>query len=450
MQSLRVSANQRCLITEDGKPFFWLGDTAWRLSALGPDEVDFYMKTRARQAFNVIQVHPGYQQAGFLGNQPFQDGNTEQPNESFWKHIDEIVSKAGEYGLYVALAPLWGQEYAQAFSGESQRARAFGRWIGARYVDHSQVLWIVSGEYDSINDFRLPVSDEQLTMINAVAEGLVDSHHGTQLMTIHPGVIHTSSFDFHHAAWLNFNMLQSGHFIDCEAYGYAENHTLIAHDYELAPRKPVLDGEPIYEDTPDGVWTVKNTDGLRADAAAVRRKAYWSVLAGAFGHTYGHNDVYPFCDPAYPARSSRLPQGPGVHDWRNAIESEGAAQMKHVRFLIESRPCLERIPDPSLVAGRLTGGLDHVAACRAMDGSYAMIYSPRGKPVTVDTRRLSGDRLNVWWYNPRSGVSEPTGQCQRTGEQAFIPPITGEDQDWILLLDDDTRGYLPPERQDGR
>ena len=30
-QSLKVSADQRHLVHDDGTPFFWLGDTAWEL-----------------------------------------------------------------------------------------------------------------------------------------------------------------------------------------------------------------------------------------------------------------------------------------------------------------------------------------------------------------------------------------------------------------------------------
>jgi NAD(P)-dependent dehydrogenase (short-subunit alcohol dehydrogenase family) len=444
MSPLRVGANHRFLVTEEGRPFFWLGDTAWRLSVLTPDEVDAYMENRVRHAFNVIQVHPGFEHPDHAGHPPFLDGDPDRPNEPFWRHIDDILAKARAHGLYVALVPMWGQEYAKVFQGDAEKARAFGRWIGRRYAAQSHIVWIASGEYDGINNFRLPIRAEQKAVVNAAAEGLRDAHHGTQLMTIHPGVVRTSSRDFHRESWLDFNMLQSGHMIDCGVYKQPENHALIAHDYRLTPTKPVLDGEPIYEDTPDGVWTVKNTDGPRADAAAVRRKAYWGVFAGGCGHTYGHNDVYPFCDPAHPRRSSKLPQGPGPHDWRTAIDAEGAAQMKHVRFLIESRPFLDSIPDPSLVVGAPTSGLDHVVASRAADGGYAMIYSPRGRPVTVALDKLSGDRLKVWWYNPRGGAAEPAGECDRLGVREFTPPTSGDGQDWVLVLDDAAKKYVAP------
>ncbi|MEY4931572.1 MAG: hypothetical protein RI909_2296, partial [Bacteroidota bacterium] len=54
---LRVSKNQRFLETTDGKPFFWLGDTAWELfHRLSREEADLYLKNRADKGFTVIQA----------------------------------------------------------------------------------------------------------------------------------------------------------------------------------------------------------------------------------------------------------------------------------------------------------------------------------------------------------------------------------------------------------
>ena len=68
-------------------------------------------------------------------------------------------------------------------------------------------------------------------------------------------------------------MLQSGHLIDSTAHQLPENYTLIAQAYRRKPIKPVLDGEPIYEDTPDAVWLLKHIHGPRASPDAVRRRA---------------------------------------------------------------------------------------------------------------------------------------------------------------------------------
>jgi hypothetical protein len=442
---LKVSENGRFLVRADGSPFFWLGDTAWWMRRIGPGDVDLYLSTRARQGFNVIQVHPGYDGPDYAGNAPFLNGDTDTPNEAFWKQMDLIVRRARDHGLYVALVPMWGGEYGRAMGADAEKAHRFGQWVAKRYADQSHVLYIVSGEYDSINDFRLPITESQKTIINAVARGLEEGHGNTQLMTIHPGAARTSSLNFHRESWLDLNMLQSGHVVDAEAFGMEENHALIAHDYALTPTKPVLDGEPMYEDTPDAVWIRQSTEGPRGGADVMRRKAYWAVFAGACGHTYGHNDIYGFFVPSHPAQVVPLPEGPGQRgNWKDALVAPGGAQMQYLRALMESRPFLTRVPDQSLLVGDAGRGPRHMQATRDGKGSYALLYLPAaGQTVTVDTSKLSGKRLKTWWYDPRTGKATALkGDFPVGGKLEFtIPP---EGPDWVLVLDDVARGYAPP------
>ena len=54
---LKVSENKRYLVTEDGKPFFWLGDTAWELfHRLDRRDAEAYLKNRAEKGFTVVQA----------------------------------------------------------------------------------------------------------------------------------------------------------------------------------------------------------------------------------------------------------------------------------------------------------------------------------------------------------------------------------------------------------
>ena len=54
---LKVSDSHRFLVTSDGKPFFWLGDTAWELfHRLNRDETERYLTDRAAKGFTVIQA----------------------------------------------------------------------------------------------------------------------------------------------------------------------------------------------------------------------------------------------------------------------------------------------------------------------------------------------------------------------------------------------------------
>src|SRR6185437_1071138 len=54
---LEVSQNHRFLMTENGKPFFWLGDTGWLLlSRLTTEEAQQYFENRHKKGFDLIQV----------------------------------------------------------------------------------------------------------------------------------------------------------------------------------------------------------------------------------------------------------------------------------------------------------------------------------------------------------------------------------------------------------
>jgi hypothetical protein len=447
---LRVSDNGRFLVAAQGKPFFWLGDTAWSIRRISPQEVDLYLSTRAKQGFTVIQMAPasnaGYGGADYAGHPPFLEGDTDTPNEAFWRNIDSIVDKVGKHGLYVAIFPLWGDDLPGAVGTDAQKAHRLGRWVGQRYADRSHVVWAVCGEYDAINGFRLPISDAQKGIVNALAQGLREGSGGSQLMTIHPGVARTSSLDFHREDWLSLNMLQSGHQIDATAYGMEESYALIAHDYALTPPKPVLDGEPMYEDTPDAVWIKQSVEGPRGGAEVMRRKAYWAVFAGACGHTYGHNDLFNFFVPSRPGHVRGLSEGgPGQRgNWKEALVAPGATQMHHLRALMESRPFLTRVPDQSLLVGEAGAGPTHIQATRDERGSYAMLYLPAaGQTVTVDTSKLSGKHLRVWWYDPRTGkATELRGKFPTEGRLEFTSPTPGPD--WVLVLDDATRGFDAP------
>ena len=52
-----VHSDGHLLQLDDGRPFFWLGDTAWELIHRATrDECSYYLATRGRQGFTVIQT----------------------------------------------------------------------------------------------------------------------------------------------------------------------------------------------------------------------------------------------------------------------------------------------------------------------------------------------------------------------------------------------------------
>ena len=117
-------------------------------------------------------------------------------------------------------------------------------------------------------------------------------------MTFHPPGGRGSSEWFLNENWLDLNMIQTGH-----GYNHA-NYEMIATDYARKPYKPCIDGEPGYEDHP-AEFNPKNGYLNEYDT---RKSAYWSLFAGACGHTYGCHDIWQFFAPGRPPiTSARTP-----------------------------------------------------------------------------------------------------------------------------------------------
>jgi hypothetical protein len=432
LQKLQVSANGRFLVKADGSPFFWLNDTAWFLPKVSNADVSSYLADRAEKRFTSVMIACVYHSdILYNGEGPFLNENTDTPNATFWEHMDFILSEAEHYGLYVAITVMWAEDYQALIGNDLEKASRLGHWLGTRYRDRNNVLWVVSGEYNDAFGWTT-------SLYEAVAQGLMDGHQGNHLMTIHPSADQSSAKDFHESSWLSFNMLQSGHQSDNEPVGRPENYEVITHDYQLSPVKPAVDGEPAYEDFIDTLFD-NGTDEPRIEADTVRRKAYWAVFAGALGHTYGNENIEIMYIPGdddygFPHRY-----------WKDALNDPGATQMRHVRTLMEARSFLDRIPDQSVVVSNVGSGLDHVQATRAADGTYAMIYIPRGGSVDVNLAKISGQGVVASWFNPRDGSTTQIGLYSNSGTRTFdAPGGEANGNDWVLLLDSTHGTGVPP------
>jgi hypothetical protein len=428
--TLRVSRNRRYLTTADGTPFLYLADTAWELvHRLDRAEADRYLADRAAKGFTVIQTvllfELGTADApNAYGDPPLIDADPARPNEPYFAHVDTILNQAAEYGLVVGLLPTWGSKWALNEDGETgiftpETARTYGRFLGERYRDAS-LIWILGGD-------RNAVHDEERAVIAAMAEGLRAGDGGAHLITYHPMGPGQSSELFPEAAWLDFHMNQSSH-----GARDHDNGLFTARDYALQPVKPTVDGEPRYETIPVGFYNRNASDARRFTAYDVRQAAYWSMLAGACGHTYGNNNVWQMWAPG------REPRIGACTPWDEALNHPGAFQMGILRRLFEARSFHKLVPDAGLVLdGPRTGGAK-IRAALAADGTYGLVYSPRGEPFTVQMAMLASRRVAATWFDPRYGIATPIHTTITPGIQTFTPPTSGRGCDWVLVLDDAT------------
>ncbi len=446
LPKLKVSDDKRFLVTAGGQPFFYLADTAWELlHRLDRKQAAEYLDKRAAQRYTAIQAVAlaeldGVTDPNPYGDLPLIDKDPTRPavtpgtdpNDAqaydYWDHVEYIVDQANARGLYIALLPSWGRWVNNTGKNDESlltpaKAQTYGEFLGRRFGGKG-IIWVLGGD-------RTATGFEATW--RALARGIAAGAAGREdyeavLMSFHPRGGETSSTWFHDDAWLDFNMHQTGHGLAEKTMSWAR----ISKDYERSPVKPVIDGEPLYEDHP---LAFRARDYGYSFDAHVRQRAWWAVFSGACGHTYGNHSVWQMYAPG-----RRPINGPLLY-WHEAIHRPGAAQMQYVRALIESRPYFSRVPDQSLVANALEGA-DRIAATRGQ--GYAFVYSAQGRKFTVNMGKISGARVKAWWYNPRTGTASVIDTFENSGVQEFTCPSEGFGSDWVLALDDVSKDFPPP------
>ncbi|MGB3588574.1 MAG: glycoside hydrolase family 140 protein [Tunicatimonas sp.] len=429
-QRLTVHKNGRYLVTEDGEPFFWLADTAWELfHRCDKEEATSYLEKRASQGFNVVQAVAlaeidGLNTPNPYGDKPLLNNDPTKPNDAYFEHVDYVINKANELGIYIALLPTWGDKVNTESWGvgpvvfNPENARVFGEWMGNRYKDYDNIVWVIGGDRNPRED------SDDIAIWNNMAEGIAAAAGGYEntLMTFHPQPTEEgeggSSTWFHNEEWLDFNMHQTGHCANKGTYQHIE------HDYALSPNKPVLDGEPLYENHPHCFNANERGYSTHDD---IRRIMYWNVFAGAFGQTYGCHAVWQMWQP------DREPINQPLGPWHASLDLPMANQVQHLKNLVLSRPVLTRVPDQSMVVGPQPDYTEYVSATRDEQGRYAMIYLPKGGSKRLDLTALSGEELSTWWYDPRTGNNFPGKKLEKSNRVEVEAPTTAND--WVLVID---------------
>nr|WP_067054544.1 glycoside hydrolase family 140 protein [Mucilaginibacter sp. L294] len=417
-------------VLKDGKPFFWLADTAWELfHRLDLQDADRYLKRRSEQGFNVIQAVvlaelDGLHEPNANGDMPLIDDDPTKPNERYFKHIDDIIDKAAGYGLNIALLPTWGDKLFKSSWGigpeilNEKNAATYAFWLASRYKNKKNIIWVIGGD-------RQPRGVADIAVWNAMGKAIMKATNNKALITFHcqPNQLGSAEW-FGKESWFGFNMFQNGHCRNQPVYDK------IFQSYSSTPAMPVIDGEPIYED----IAVCFNAADLGTSSAYdVRMYAYLDLFAGAFGHTYGCNDIWQMNSPKHTALFS------ANFYWYNALELPGAMQMRFVRKLIESHLQLTRVPDQSVIKENNLMPAERIQATRGDD--YAYIYTVAGKSFTVLPGKIAGKQLNAKWFDPRTGKVTEAGTVDNLKENKFDPPSSGYGNDWVLILDDAAKKY---------
>jgi hypothetical protein len=474
MMDLRISDNGRFLVRGDSAPFFPLADTAWEIPwRLDREETARYLRRRRAQKFNTVAIVAFSGEKGGgpnrYGDHPFAQNNNrydplrplvtpgshpDRPDEyDYWDHLEYIIDSAAAADMLVILLPAWGNCVAGDYGNgapsaeilfDADGARRYGHWIGNRFRNKSNLIWMLGGDRSAVygrRDYR-PVFR---AMAAGVAAGVAGNGRGAagraRLMSYHPRKWQPNSSAWFHAdPWLSFHSIQDQP---------TDQIPAIEHDWALRPPKPTWLFEGGYEHRRKDIY----------GPWQIRYQSYLTVFAGGFGVTYGNMHIYYFPRAANDLKGDDEDAGGTANNWEAALDDPGGEQMGHLVSLMASltdTQFLDRIPDQELIAGDAGGvrngeGIrsDRLQATRGARGDYAMIYSANGRDIRIRMDRLAAPAMDAYWFDPRTGnwrtgkrlAADPAPFQQRvpsgpgTPARVFDPPGKPADgNDWVLVL----------------
>jgi Protein of unknown function (DUF4038)/Putative collagen-binding domain of a collagenase len=412
---LHVEAGKRFLVDAAATPFLLHGDAAWSLIVqLTREDVDVYLDDRRARGFNTLLVnlleHKFANNApqNVYGQAPFLvPGDFSTPNGAYFAHADWVLRRAAEKGFLVLLVPAYlgyrgGDEgwYQEMVVNGATKLRNYGRFLGQRYQDFTNVLWVHGGDYNP----------PEKGVVRAIVDGIRE--YDTRALHSAHGAPETAAVDYWGSeSWLQVNNI----------YTYHTVYSTALQQYERPEKLPFFLIESTYE----------NEHGISQQG--LRTQAYHAWLSGAMGQVFGNNPIWHFnASGAFPSISMK---------WQQVLNGHGSQSMTHLHNLFAQRRWWTLEPDSNrtMLTGGLRSGEDRAVAVRDRDRAFAIVYLPSIRTVTVNLGQLTGPKVNARWYDPTNGIySRVAGSPFVASGSQFFRPIGHNAHgfgDWVLVLE---------------
>ncbi|MGB3403152.1 MAG: DUF4038 domain-containing protein [Microcoleaceae cyanobacterium] len=378
---------------ENGTPFYFFGDTNWRLGQTSSSEnlnhetALEYLDIRASQGFNYI--HSDFAQDPNEGG-PLWDGTKGRDlNPGYFQELDSRIEYMNDLGITSGYMLEWAQGWKNDFSSQADRLQ-YAEYVTARYSAHN-VVFIVSGEYNE----TLSTS-----IYNEIGETIDATDPHDRMITIHStGTVE----QFANESWMSFGDYQ-------QIYRNLHSEILDSRDHN----KPVVNSEYAYylrDSNGDGVVDKPNSATLEE----IRDASYDIVMAGGhlvtgWGTTYfgGNRDRGPF-----------NPNDPRNDDWEEDVQ--------HIKTLFTDREWWKLEPHDELIGGPGTEylladiGEEYVAYVRGNSGNYSL---------DLGTNQTA--TYNIQQFDPREGTYTDVGSYTGSGTITLSPP---DSEDWVYIVE---------------
>jgi len=450
MKALQIHPNNPHLLGNDqGVETFLLGDTAWQLlQRLSRDEILYYLDNRAAKGFNLVCTvflpeFDGLRVPNAEGQVPLLAFDPIEFNDKYLDLVHFLLSEAEQRGITIGLLPTWGDKMTAPWGtgprifdlGDEAKCFAYAHDLATHLKDHSNILWVLGGDRPAnlskiSPDWPYPweagftPETDWEPLWRAMSEGISEVTQ-SPLFAFHPQGGSTSSSQLiHQSAWLDLNMIQSGH-------GGGHDVPIwewIARDYALEPAKPTMDAEPNYEDHPVNPWPVWDPKLGFFDDYDVRKQCYRSVFAGGCGVVYGHHCVWQFWNGKHePVMWPKF-------EWKEALDRPGAVHVGLMKKLIDQFGSAPRIPDQSVFPDGQGVGSNAKCCLRTEDGRLALVYVPSGQSFTLMLPSHSGRATALNWLSPVDLSLQGETFEVVPGQSVTVQTPNGDSPDIILRL----------------
>ena len=194
---------------------------------------------------------------------------------------------------------------------------------------------------------------------------------------------------------------------------------MMLEDYHRQPTKPVMDGEPCYEDHPI------NFDAANGyyDAYDVRLAAYRNLFCGACGNTYGHSSVWCM---------NREPSAYQPNTWRTALHRPAAETVRYFAEFVKKHDLTAHCPTDCAV---ISNAHDANYTAAMVGARSAYLHIPNGIPVTLNPDAFPFRPSTLTVFFPADGTySDTAAALDENGRITFPGRGAGHGMDAVLIL----------------
>ena len=429
---LRLSENKRFLTDRNNKPFLVKEFSAWGLiQGLSETDAAAFLDSIRLKGFNTVMVSIINNDTHMAGNPPYWQGispfnkkwDFSTANEDYFKHVDWFLKTAESKGFFVMAVPVylgyrgdpsqgWFDELINP-ENDTLKTFKYGAFLGERYKNTNNLMWIAGGDHNADGQFY----PFEINLIKGVKSkdpghywtGHFDCNLNIFWSTDNP--LYASYMDIDgQYVWTESIMFERGPQYVSELKQYKKGRMTMQLDQSYEKSKPYWADNFNYQ------W--------------MRRKVYEGLLSGCAGSSFGPGDL----DNSIVTFKS----------WKPLMNTLGMQQISWCFSLFDAIPWQNLVPDESeeiILSGRgKFGSLDYICAARTTDQKYYVLYIPKGNEFVINAKNISGNPMQMHWYNPRTGEALRIGVAETRERFGIVPP---SEEDWVLVFDNDKSFRMP-------